>query len=124
MRWAPENAANDATLARLDELAGGAEGQARALKLRQRATLLEPGNAIFWLERAMSEDEAGMAESAGPDFLRARELFPLSPDVNRALGEYFLRQGRIDDALDALRFAIAADPEMRPALFGESTTTN
>jgi tetratricopeptide (TPR) repeat protein len=119
MRWAPENAANDATLARLDELAGGAEGQARALKLRQRATLLEPGNAIFWLERAMSEDEAGMAESAGPNFLQARELFPLSPDVNRALGEYYLRQGRIDDALDALRFAIAADPEMRPALFGE-----
>jgi len=118
MRWAPENAANDAALARLDELAGGAEGQARALRLRERATLLEPANAIFWLERAMSEDEAGMAESAGPDYLRARELFPRSPDVNRALGEYYLRQGRIDDALDALRLAIAADPEMRPATFG------
>jgi tetratricopeptide (TPR) repeat protein len=119
MRWAPDNAANDAALARLDELGGGAEGQARALQLRERATLLEPGNAIFWLERAMSEDEAGMAESAGPDYMRARELFPLSPDVNRALGEYYLRQGRIDDALDALRFAIAGDPEMRPAVFGE-----
>jgi hypothetical protein len=119
IRWAPGNAANDATLARLDELAGGPEGQARALRLRQHATLLEPGNAIFWLERAMSEDEAGAAENAGPDFLRARELFPLSPDVNRALGEYYLRQGRIDDALDALHFAIAADPEMRPALFDE-----
>ncbi|MGB6432397.1 MAG: hypothetical protein WBF06_17595 [Candidatus Acidiferrales bacterium] len=119
MKWAPENAENDAALAQLDELAGGADGEARALQLRQRATTLEPGNAIYWLARAVSEDEAGVPESAGPDYLRARELFPFSPDANRALGEYYLRQGRIDDALDALRFAIAADPGMRPAVFGE-----
>lgn len=67
----------------------------------------------------MSEDEAGQPESAEPDYLRARELFPLSPDVNRALGEYYLRQGRIDDALDALRFEIAADPGMRADVFAE-----
>jgi hypothetical protein len=51
--------------------------------------------------------------------LRARELFPMSPDVNRALGEYYLRQWRIDDALDALRIAVAGDPELRTAIFGE-----
>jgi tetratricopeptide (TPR) repeat protein len=119
MKWAPENAGNDAALAQLDELAGGTDGEAQALQLWQRATVLEPGNSIYWLARAVSEDEAGMPESAGPDYLRARVLFPLSPDVNRALGEYYLRQGRIEDALDAFRLAIAADPEMRPAVFGE-----
>ena len=119
IEWTPENAANYAALARLEELADGAEGEARALRLRERATLLEPSDETFWLERAMSEDEAGMGESAGPDYLRARELFPFSPDVNRALGDYYLRQGRIDDALDALRFAIVADPEMRAEVFAE-----
>ncbi|MGC1188860.1 MAG: hypothetical protein WA871_15860 [Candidatus Acidiferrales bacterium] len=119
MKWAPKNAANFATLARLDELAGGADGQAQALQLRRKATQLEPDNAIYWLERAMSEDETGAPESAGADYLRARELFPLSPDVNRALGEYYLRQWRIDDALDSLRLAIAGDPELRPVIFNE-----
>jgi hypothetical protein len=119
MKWSPENAENYAVLARLDELAGGKDGEARALELRQKATHLEPHNAIYWLERAMSEDEAGEPESAEPDYLRARELFPMSPDVNRALGEYYLRQWRIDDALDALRIAIAGDPDWRTAIFGE-----
>jgi tetratricopeptide (TPR) repeat protein len=119
IRWAPNNAENYATLARLNELAGGTGERARALHLRRRATQLEPGDATYWLEQAMSEDEAGQPESAEPDYRRARELFPLSPDVNRALGEYYLRQGRIDDALDALRFAIAADPGMRADVFAE-----
>jgi hypothetical protein len=118
-KWAPANAENYALLARLDELAGGADGRARALELRQHATQLESANAIDWLERAMSEDEAGQPENAGADYLHARELFPMSPDVNRALGEYYLRQWRVDDALDALRLAIAADPGMRGAVFGE-----
>jgi hypothetical protein len=119
MKWAPENAENYATLARLDELAGGRDGEARALELRQKATQVEPHNAIYWLERAMSEDEASEPEYAGPDYLRARELFPMSPDVNRALGEYYLRQWRGDDALDALRIAVAGDPGFGPAIFGE-----
>lgn len=119
MKWAPDNAENYAALARLDELAGDADGDAQALLLRQQATRLEPNNAIDWLERAMSEDEAGEPEYAEPDYLHARELFPLSPDVNRALGEYYLRQWRVDDALDALRLTIAGDPGLRPAVFGE-----
>lgn len=119
MKWAPDNAENYAALARLDELDGGAEGEAQALRLREKATALEPSNAVYRLERAMSEDEAGLPESAGPDFARARDLFPLSPDTNRALGEFYLRQGRTDDALDALHFAITADPESRPAIFEE-----
>jgi hypothetical protein len=118
-RWAPTNAENFALLARLDELAGRTDGQARALELRQKATQLEPANAIYWLERAMSEDEVGQPENADADYLRARELFPMSPDVSRALGEYYLRQWRIDGALDALRLAIAADPGMRGAIFAE-----
>jgi hypothetical protein len=119
IKWAPENAENYAVLARLDELAGGRDDEARALELRQKATQLEPHNATYWLERAMSEDEAGRPENAGPDYLRARELFPMSPDVNRALGEYYLRQWRIDDALDAMRIAVAGDPRLRIAIFGE-----
>jgi hypothetical protein len=118
MKWAPENADNYAAQARLNELAGG-DGEAQALRLRQEATRLEPNNAIYWLERAMSEDEAGEPEFAEPDYLHARELFPLSPDVNRALGEYYLRQWRVDDALDALRLTISGDPGLRPAVFGE-----
>jgi len=119
IRWAPASAENDAALARLNELAGGVDAQARALQLRRQATRLEPSDAIYWLEQAMSEDEAGQPESAEPDYLRARALFPLSPDVNRALGEYYLRQGRIDGALDALRFAVSADPAMRADVFAE-----
>jgi hypothetical protein len=67
----------------------------------------------------MSEDEAGVPEDAEADYLRARDLFPFSPDVNRSLGEYYLREGRIGDALDALRLTIAGDPEMRADVFGE-----
>jgi tetratricopeptide (TPR) repeat protein len=119
IRWAPANAENDAALARLYELAGGIDARARALQLRRQATQLEPGDATYWLEQAMSEDEAGQPESAEPDYLRARALFPFSPDVNRALGEYYLRQGRIDDALGALRLGIAADPGMRADVFAE-----
>jgi hypothetical protein len=119
IRWAPDDAENDAALARLDELGASSAGGAHALRLRRRATTLEPGNATYWLELGMSEDEAGVPEDAEADYLRARDLFPFSPDVNRSLGEYYLREGRIGDALDALRLTIAGDPEMRADVFGE-----
>jgi tetratricopeptide (TPR) repeat protein len=118
-KWAPDDAANYAALGNLDELAGGASGQARALQLRRAATQLEPANAVYRLERAMSEDEAGEPELAEPDYLRARELYPLSPDVNRALGEFYLRQWHVGEALDAMRVAVAGDPDLRAAVFGE-----
>ncbi len=117
IRWAPEDPENYAALARLAELERSDDRFTAATALFARATQLGPRRAALWLELALAEDDAGDLIAAERDFLHARDLFPRSPAVNFALGAFYLRQGRWDEALSALRIAIAGDAEIRPGAF-------
>jgi len=118
IRWAPDDAENYAALGRLAELEHSDERFSIATALFARATQLEARKAALWLYLALAEDDAGDLIEAERDFLRARALFPRSPAVNFSLGAFYLRQGRSDEALAALRIAIEGDAELRPDAFG------
>jgi len=108
-----------------DHYAGLARALQRPLKdgdlpeviwLYERAVQLSPHDATYWARLGQAYEWAVREEDAQRAYERAGLLFPNSPAINWTVGNFYLREGRAEQALQAFQKTILGNPEMqRPA---------
>jgi hypothetical protein len=89
--------------------------------LYEVATRLSPHDAQFWADLGSGYDWAGRSNAALDAFQRARDLFPNSPEINWRLANFYVRAGKISEALQALRLVLLEDPTERRRVFTLAT---
>jgi hypothetical protein len=77
--------------------------------LYQNATRLSPHDAHFWADLGAGCDWAGRSNDALDAFQRARRLFPNSPEINWRLANFYVRAGKIPEALRTLQMVLQED---------------
>ena len=77
--------------------------------LYQNATRLSPHDAHFWADLGAGYDWAGRSNDALDAFRRARRLFPNSPEINWRLANFYVRAGKIPEALRTLQMVLQED---------------
>ncbi len=117
IRWDPGNAVYYAALARVLQGSPEEADVSEVIRLGETATRLSPGRAQYWAELGGSYEWAGREEEARRAHERAQELFPNSPDMNWKLGNFYVRDGRIPEALRAFRKTLAGDAGLRRATY-------
>lgn len=80
----------------------------------RRAVTLSPGDYRFKLTLASVQEANGDRAAAEQSLLAARALAPRYWDVHYRLGNILVRQGKLNDSLDELRMAVAANGELLP----------
>ena len=78
-------------------------------QLYEHAVRLSPHDAQFWADLGASYDWAGRSNDALDAFQIARNLFPKSPEINWRLANFYVRAGRIPEALQTLRVVLLGD---------------
>lgn len=77
-----------------------------------------PYNYRSWTELGRSYEQAGDATAAEAAFLKGTELAPAFAIPRWQIGNFYLRQGRTDDAARELRLAAEYDSPYREQVFG------
>lgn len=78
-------------------------------QLYRHAVRLSPHDAQFWADLGASYDWAGRSNDALDAFQIARNLFPKSPEINWRLANFYVRAGKIPEALQTLRVVLLGD---------------
>jgi hypothetical protein len=89
--------------------------------LHQQATSLSPHDAQLWADLGGAYERAGRDADGFYAFQRARELFPLSPEINWRLANFCIRTGRIAVGIAALHSVLEADSTSRNRVFALAT---
>ena len=103
MVWDPANPAYPAALSNLVHLYGRNPDPNEVIRLYQTAARLSPFDAAFTADLAQANDWAGRTDVALPLFQRAQQLFPNSPDINWKVANFYIRSGKTDESLPALK---------------------
>ena len=82
----------------------------RSLNQLEIATGLAPENYLFWLDLGRARERSGDAAGAERALRRALELAPNYAHVRWALGNNLLRQGRVEEAFEQIKMAVAGNP--------------
>lgn len=106
IRWDPGNPQYYDALATMRHFYADNENPDEQVKLYQRAVSLSPQNALYWADLGSAFDWAGNQHEALRALEHAKELFPNSPDVNWKLANFYLRSGKTEEVLHALRTAL------------------
>jgi Tetratricopeptide repeat len=109
MIWDSANPVYPAALANLVHLYGRSPDPHEVVRLYQTAVRLSPFDAGFTADLAQANDWAGQTNLALPLFQRAQQLFPNSPDINWKLANFYIRSGKVDEALPALKKILASN---------------
>ncbi|OFV95864.1 MAG: hypothetical protein A3F68_00970 [Acidobacteria bacterium RIFCSPLOWO2_12_FULL_54_10] len=117
IQWAPENPEYHAALARSLQRSLVQESPEKVQQLFEKATQLGPTRTRYWTELGDVYELSGQEDAAVRAYERAKKLFPLSPDVNWRLGNFYIRTGRISEALSTLQKAIIGNSGLRLASF-------
>ena len=117
VRWDPANPANYDALATLTHLYADREDPAAVVRLSRTAVQASPMQADYWADLGSAYEWAGRSEDALRCFERARDLFPLSPDLNWRLANFYVRDGKTGPAEVALERALLGNPELRQPAF-------
>jgi len=87
------------------------EAEGRAVAMADRAIALDSDLAEAYAARGWAMTRAwAPALAISPDFGRALELRPSSPDVHQWYAGFLAREGRYDEALAEVERAVALDP--------------
>jgi hypothetical protein len=121
MKWDPANPAYYDALGTLTHLYANSENSNEIVQLYERATRLSPHDAQFWADLGDGYDWAGRSNDALEAFQRARYLFPNSPDINWRRANFYVRTGKIPEALQALRMVLLGDGATRRRVFTLAT---
>ncbi|HEY0101341.1 MAG TPA: tetratricopeptide repeat protein [Pyrinomonadaceae bacterium] len=102
----------------LADAAGAGEASLRreAVRSYSDSASLRPLDYALWMSLGQSLEEAGQAEDALRAFAEATRLAPFYARPRWQLGNFLLRQGRVDEAFDHLRRAAHADHARFPNL--------
>jgi tetratricopeptide (TPR) repeat protein len=71
--------------------------------------------ADYWADLGSAYEWAGRSEDALRCFERARDLFPLSPDINWRLANFYVRDGKTGSAEVALQRALLGESRVAAA---------
>jgi Flp pilus assembly protein TadD len=88
---------------------------AEALSAYERATTLEPGNAIYWKDTGNALADLGRYAEALSAIEQALILDPQSAPAWNSKGTVLYDLGRHDEALSAIEQALILDPQSAPA---------
>lgn len=126
VRWDPHNAQYYDALATMRHFYADNESPIEQVKLYERATSLSPQNAQFWADLGTAYDWAGNRDDARRAFERARALFPNSPEIQWRLANFFIRDGKSSESLQALRTVLRGGgvPSQDVFALAESVTPN
>ena len=105
IQWDPNNPAYYADLGHEVERSLKAGNVQESIDLYQHATALSPHNADYWAALGYLYEWNGQPQDAQPAYQRASLLFPGSVTISWKLGNFYLRQGRLDLAFPQLRQA-------------------
>ncbi len=117
VRWDSANPGNYDALATLTHLYADREDPAAVVRLSRTAVQASPMQADYWADLGSAYEWAGRSEDALRCFERARDLFPLSPDLNWRLANFYVRDGKTGLAEVALQRALLGNPELRQPAF-------
>jgi len=83
-----------------------------AISYYRRATALNPGSALYWMDLAAAYETVGNFNQAEQAFRTAQQVYPISGDVSWRFGNFLLRQNRIEEAFQQIRHAVSVDPKL------------
>jgi hypothetical protein len=109
MRWDPTNPEYYDALGTLMHLYTDGGDSNEIVQLYQSATRLSPHDGQFWADLGDGYDWAGRSPEALDAFQNARRLFPNSPEINWRLANFYVREGKIREALHTLRMVLLED---------------
>ena len=91
----------------------GQKGQfVQSMEFLQRAILIEPKAAVFYVNLGMTLEKLGFSYDAVNAYREAIRLQPIYAEAYVYLGLIFRKQGRINEAIQALSAAIKIKPGM------------
>jgi len=117
IRWDPGNPEDYDALATLTHQYSDRENPAEVVRLARAAVGASPMQADYWADLGSAYEWAGQREGALRCFERARDLFPMSPDINWRLANFYVRDGKTGPAEVALQRALLGNPELRRPAF-------
>ncbi len=112
IRWEPWNPDHYAGLARALERPLKEGDLPEVVRLYKKAVQLTPHDAIYWARLGQAYEWAGRLEDAQNAHEQAMFLSPSSPTLNWTIGNFYLREGKTKQALQAFQRAVLGDPEM------------
>jgi tetratricopeptide (TPR) repeat protein len=113
-RLEPLNAENWYRLGRRRKLDFEDADVSLAISYLQRAVVLNPNSASYWLDLADSYEAVGNFGQAETAYRSAQKDHPISAEVNWRYGNFLLRQNRLEESFRTIARAISADPKMTP----------
>ena len=126
IHWDPANPQHYDALATLMHQYSDREDPAEVIRLSRTAVQASPMQADYWADLGAAYEWAGRNGDALRCFERARDLFPLSPDINWRLANFYVRDGKTGPAEVALQRALLGNPDLRRPAFalGWGATSN
>jgi Tetratricopeptide repeat len=109
IKWDPQNPEYYDALATLTHLYAVGGNSAEVVRLCEKATTLSPYNAFYWADLGAAYEWYGRNDDALRAFTRAHALFPSSPEINWKIANFYVRTGKISDALRTLREVLQED---------------
>jgi hypothetical protein len=121
MRWDPANPEYYDALGTLTHMYADRGNSDEIVQLYQKATRLSPQDAQFWADLGAAYDWAGRPNDALDALQRAQRLFPNSPEINWRLANFYVRTGKIPEALRTLRMVLQDDSSAGRRVFTLAT---
>lgn len=81
-----------------------------AILAYRKALSIDQRSADVWLDLAAAYETTGNSSEAGEAFVKAKSVYPLSPDVAWRYGNFLLRQGQVAPAFSEIHRALKIDP--------------
>ncbi|HKD50151.1 MAG TPA: tetratricopeptide repeat protein [Candidatus Acidoferrum sp.] len=103
IRWDPGNAQYYDALATMQHFYADSDNPDEQVTLYERAVSLSPQNALYWADLGTALDWEGNRNQAQRAFEHSKKLFPNSPDINWKLANFYVRDGKTEEALHTLR---------------------
>jgi hypothetical protein len=110
IKWDPGNPEYYDALASVTHLYATGGNPSEVVRLCEKATELSPYNAFYWADLASAYEWVGRKDEALRAFARAHALFPNSPEINWKIANFYVRTGKISDALQSLKEVLLEDP--------------
>jgi hypothetical protein len=121
MRWDRANPEYHDALGNLMRLYSNGGNSNEIVQLYQSATRLSPHDARYWADLGAGYDWAGRSDDALHAFQHARKLFPNSTEINWRVANFYVRAGKIPEALDSLRIVLLGDSTAARRVFTLAT---
>ncbi|HZC66538.1 MAG TPA: tetratricopeptide repeat protein, partial [Candidatus Dormibacteraeota bacterium] len=81
----------------------------KAIDAYRNALSFDPRSAQTYIDLATAYEGIDDIPDARDNFLKAKKAYPLSAEVSWRVGNFFLRQGEMDEAFTQIRESVIAD---------------